>query len=61
MLLKLKTIGLAIFVFVPMSSMVMADGFDGIYRGMIVCEKLKTSQFMLEAPLDIMISGKVAI
>lgn len=50
---------LAFVALVPASA--TADQLDGAYRGMIVCEKLQTSQFMLRAPLDITISGKNAI
>ena len=54
-------VGIAIVAAISMSSMASADLFDGTYRGTIVCEKLKPSQFMLRAPLDIMITGKTAI
>ena len=54
-------IGLAIAVFVLAPGLAAADTYDGSYRGMIVCEKLQTSQFMLRAPFDIMITGKTAI
>lgn len=43
------------------SSAAKAEGRDGTYRGMIVCEKLKNSQFMLRAPLDVLVSGKTVI
>jgi len=56
-----EAIGLAIVMFVPMSHPAAADGLDGAYRGMIVCEKLNTSQFMLRAPFDVIISGKSAV
>src|ERR1700679_3559027 len=56
-----EAIGLAIVMFVPMSHRAAADGLDGAYRGMIVCEKLNTSQFMLRAPFDVIISGKSAV
>ena len=51
-----KAIGLAIVAFVSTSGMAGADALDGAYRGMIVCEKLQTSQFMLRTPFDIMIT-----
>jgi len=54
-------VGLAIVALVSASGLAAADPLDGAYRGMIVCEKLQTSQFMLRAPFDIMISGKTAI
>jgi hypothetical protein len=54
-------LGFALVTTISMSSIAVADSFDGTYRGMIVCEKLKTSQFILEAPLDITITGKTAI
>jgi len=59
---KFKAIGLAFVAFFSASGMAAAaDTIDGSYRGMIVCEKLQTSQFMLRAPFDIMITGKTAI
>jgi hypothetical protein len=61
MLRRLEAIGLAFVALVSISKVAMADAFDGTYRGMIVCEKLKTSQFMLRAPLDIIVNGKTAI
>ncbi|MGA2567475.1 MAG: hypothetical protein ABSF41_11685 [Pseudolabrys sp.] len=54
-------VGLAIVALVSASGLAAADQLDGAYRGMIVCEKLQTSQYMLRAPFDIMISGKTAI
>ncbi|HEX5210609.1 MAG TPA: hypothetical protein VFW22_02590 [Pseudolabrys sp.] len=59
MLFKTAIAGLTFVALVPTSA--GADQLDGAYRGMIVCEKLQTSQFMLRAPLDITISGKNAI
>ena len=59
MLFKAAIAGLTFVALVPASA--AADQLDGAYRGMIVCEKLQTSQFMLRAPLDITISGKTAI
>jgi hypothetical protein len=44
-----------------MSHLAAADGFDGTYRGMLVCEKLNTTQFMLRAPFDVIITGKNAV
>ena len=38
-----------------------ADTLDGAYRGTIVCEKMKNSQFMLQAPFDVTVSGKSVI
>ena len=55
-----KVTGLAVLVFVPMSYPAAA-GFDGAYRGGIVCEKLNISQFMLRAPFDIVVAGAKAI
>ena len=54
-------VGLAIVALVSASGLAAADPLDGAYRGMIVCEKLQTSQYMLRAPFDIVISGKTAI
>ena len=51
-----EAIGAAILIFVPMSHLAAA-GFDGTYRGEIVCEKLNTAQFMLRAPFDLIITG----
>ena len=56
-----ESVSLAIVVFVPMSHLAAADGFDGTYRGMLVCEKLNTTQFMLRAPFDVIITGKNAV
>ncbi|HTT48376.1 MAG TPA: hypothetical protein VMG39_10300 [Pseudolabrys sp.] len=61
MLRRPEAIGLAIVALFSISKVAEADAFDGTYRGMIVCEKLKTSQFMLRAPLDIIVNGKTAI
>ena len=62
MLRKLvEAVGLAIVIVVPMSHPAAADGLDGAYRGMIVCEKLNTTQFMLRAPFDLIITGKNAV
>jgi hypothetical protein len=62
MLRKLvEAMSLAIVIFVPISLPAAADGFDGTYRGMIVCEKLNTTQFMLRAPFDVIITGKNAV
>ena len=55
---KFEAFGLAIVVLVSASGLAAADG---TYRGMLVCEKLQTSQFMLRAPFDIVITGKTAI
>ena len=51
-----EAIGAAIFTFAPMFHPAAA-GFDGAYRGGIVCEKMNTAQFMLRAPFDLIISG----
>jgi hypothetical protein len=51
-----EAVGAAIFIFIPMSHLAAA-GFDGAYRGEIVCEKLNTAQFMLRAPFDLIIAG----
>jgi hypothetical protein len=58
---KLEAIGLVVVTCALMSAAAMAEGRDGAYRGMIVCEKLKNSQFMLRAPLDVTISGKTVV
>jgi len=58
---SVEAIGLAIVIFVPMFHPAAADGLDGAYRGMLVCEKLNTTQFMLRAPFDVMITGKNAV
>lgn len=55
-----EAIGAAILIFTSMSYPAAA-GFDGAYRGGIVCEKLKTAQFMLRAPFDIIVTGAKAI
>jgi hypothetical protein len=57
----IEAIGLSIVIFVPMSHPAVADELDGDYRGMLVCEKLNTSQFMLRAPLDILITNKTVV
>jgi hypothetical protein len=54
-------IGLAIVAFVSLAGLAAAETYDGAYRGTIVCEKLNTSQFMLRAPFDIMITGKTVV
>lgn len=54
-------ISLALAAFVSVPGQAAAETYDGTYRGMIVCEKLNTSQFMLRAPFDIMITGKTVI
>jgi hypothetical protein len=54
-------IGLTIAAFVSAPSLAAAETYDGSYRGMIVCEKLNTSRFMLRAPFDIMITGKTVV
>jgi hypothetical protein len=58
---KLEAIGLVVVTLAIMSNAAMAEGRDGTYRGTIVCEKLKNSQFMLRAPLDVLINGKQVI
>ncbi len=58
---KFEAIGAAIAALVWIPGLAAADTLDGAYRGMIVCEKLQTSQFMLRAPFDLMINGKTAI
>jgi hypothetical protein len=54
-------VSLAIVIFVPMSHPAAADGFDGTYRGTLVCDKLNITQFMLRAPFDVIITGKNAV
>lgn len=58
---KLEAIGLAVATLTLACTAAMAEGRDGIYRGTIVCEKLKNSQFMLRAPLDVTINGAQVI
>ena len=55
-----EAMGAAILIFAAMSYPAAA-GFDGAYRGGIVCEKLKTAQFMLRAPFDLIITGASAV
>jgi len=57
----LKVMGFALVSLVAVSRVAAAEALDGAYRGMIVCEKMKNSQFQLRAPLDITISGKTAL
>jgi hypothetical protein len=57
----LKVIGLAIVTLAIVSGAARTEGRDGAYSGMIVCEKLKNSQFILRAPLDITINGKTVV
>jgi hypothetical protein len=52
-------VAIATLAFVSQAA--MAEVRDGAYRGMIVCEKLKNSPFILRAPLDISVSGKAVI
>lgn len=56
-----ESVSLAIVIFVPMSHPAAADGLDGIYRGTLVCDKLNTTQFMLRAPFDVIVTGKNVI
>jgi hypothetical protein len=55
-----EAIGAAILIVASMSYPAAA-GFDGAYRGGIVCAKLNTTQFMLRAPFDLVIAGASAI
>jgi hypothetical protein len=57
----IESVSLAIVIFGPMSHPAAAEGLDGTYRGTLVCDKLNTTQFMLRAPLDVIITGKTAI
>src|ERR1700731_477665 len=57
----IESVSLAIVIFVPMSLPAAADGLDGTYRGTLVCDKLNTTQFMLRAPFDVIVTGKNAI
>ena len=57
----IESVSLSIVIFVPMSHPAAADGLDGTYRGTLVCDKLNTTQFMLRAPFDVIITGKNAI
>ncbi|HEY5306312.1 MAG TPA: hypothetical protein VIJ52_06565 [Pseudolabrys sp.] len=54
-------IGLALVALVSAPGLAAAESYDGAYRGMIVCEKLQTSQFMLRAPFDIIITGNTVV
>ena len=54
-------IGLTLAALVSAPGMAAAETYDGAYRGMIVCEKLQTSQFMLRAPFDIIITGNAVV
>ena len=54
-------IGLALAALLAAPGLAAAETFDGAYRGMIVCEKLHTSPFMLRAPFDIVITGKSVV
>lgn len=56
-----KAAGLAILALTLACNMTVANASNSVFRGMIVCGKLKTSQFMLRAPLDILITDKTAI
>lgn len=38
-----------------------ADSFEGAYRGMIVCDKLKEASDILRAPFDMIVTGNTAI
>ncbi len=58
---KLEAIGWVVVTLTSMSQAALAEGRDGAYRGTIVCEKLKNSQFILRAPLDVTISGKSVV
>lgn len=58
---KSAVVGLAFVSLVSVAGLAAAEPLDGAYRGMIVCEKLQTSQFMLRAPFDITINGKTAV
>jgi hypothetical protein len=53
--------GLAIIALTLAHGLAFAKAADGVFRGMIVCEKLKTSQFILRGPLDIIVTDKTAI
>jgi hypothetical protein len=57
----LQVMGFIIATLAITSGAAKAEGRDGAYRGMIVCEKLKNSQFVLRAPLDITINGKTVV
>jgi hypothetical protein len=54
-------IGLALVALVSAPGLAAAESYDGAYRGTIVCEKLQTSQFMLRAPFDIIITGNTVV
>ena len=58
---KSAIVGLALVSLVSAAGLAAADSLDGAYRGMIVCEKLNTSRFMLRAPFDILIAGKTVV
>jgi hypothetical protein len=55
-----EAIGAAILVVASMSYPAAA-GFEGAYRGGIVCAKLNTTQFILRAPFDVIITGASAV
>jgi len=55
-----EAIGTAILIVASMSCPAAA-GFDGAYRGGIVCEKLNTTQFILRTSFDIIVTGAKAI
>jgi hypothetical protein len=38
-----------------------AQSAEGTYRGMLVCEKLKTAANILRAPLDLVVQGKAIV
>ena len=58
---KWEAVGAVVITLALSTAAAMAEGRDGAYRGTIVCEKLKNSQFMLRAPLDVTISGSTVI
>ncbi len=56
-----KAIGLAIVTLACITNAARVDSPNGVYRGTVVCEKLKNSQFILRAPMDIVINGNAVI
>ncbi|MBI1201605.1 MAG: hypothetical protein GC182_03740 [Rhodopseudomonas sp.] len=60
--MRRRSVGVIGFAVVALvSTMQMAQARDGAYRGMIVCEKMKNSPFMLKAPFDVVVTGKSVV
>lgn len=43
-----------------LSGAASAEGFDGSYRGSLICEKMAVAPDILRAPFDMIVSGKTA-